>query len=122
MDPESFEALVAEALETLPEFFREKLNNVVVLVEDWPDRETLRLAGARSPAALLGFYHGIPLTERTSGYNLVAPDEIIIYQKPIERVCRTKAEIIAQVRRTVMHEIAHHFGISDARLREIGAY
>lgn len=122
MDPESFEELVAEALETLPEFFREKLNNVVVLVEDWADRETLRLAGARSPLGLLGFYHGIPLTERTSGYNLVAPDEIIIYQKPIERICQTKAEIVAQVRRTVMHEIAHHFGISDARLRELGAY
>jgi predicted Zn-dependent protease with MMP-like domain len=122
MDPELFEDLVAEALETLPDFFLEKLNNVVVLVEDWPDRETLRRAGARSPAGLLGFYHGVPLTERTSGYNLVAPDEIIIYQKPIERICRTRAEIIAQVRRTVMHEIAHHFGISDARLRELGAY
>ena len=122
MNTVDFEQLVAQALDNLPDAFRERLDNVEVVVEDWPDRGTLRLAGIQNPMQLLGFYHGVPLTERSHGYTLVLPDKISIYQQPIEHICRTPEAIRAQVRRTVMHELAHHFGIDDSRLREIGAY
>jgi len=122
LDRASFETLVAEALDSLPDYFREKLDNVEVVVETCADRETLRMAGLQSPMELFGFYHGIPLTERSHGYNLVLPDKISIYQRPIEYVFRTPEAIRAQVRHTVLHELAHHFGISDDRLREMGAY
>ena len=122
MNTIDFEQLVAQALDNLPDAFRERLDNVEVVVEDWPDRGTLRLAGIQNPMQLLGFYHGVPLTERSHGYTLVLPDKISIYQQPIEHICRTPEAIRAQVRRTVMHELAHHFGIDDSRLREIGGY
>ncbi len=122
MDVETFERLVAEALDALPKRFLEKLDNVVVVIEDWPDRETMQLAGVRSRTELLGFYHGVPLTERTSGYNLIAPDRISIYRRPIELHCRTPEEVRETVHRVLRHEIAHHFGLDDDRLREIGAY
>ena len=122
MDAELFENLVADALEALPVFFQDKLDNVEVVVEDWPDHHTMRLARVRSPYGLLGFYHGVPLTERTTYYGLVAPDKISIYRRPIEAQCRTEDELRETVRRVVLHELAHHFGISDDRLHEIGAY
>ena len=122
MNTVDFEQIVAQALDSLPDTFRERLDNVEVVVEDRPDRGTLRLAGVQNPMQLLGFYHGVPLTERSHGYTLVLPDKISIYQQPIESMCRTPEAIRAQVRRTVMHELAHHFGIDDSRLREIGAY
>ena len=117
-----FEGMVNEAWEELPARFKERLENVAIGVEDFADPQTLRLAGVRHPSQLLGFYHGIPLTERTTNYNLVAPDRISIYQKPIEAQCQTEEELRALARRVVMHEIAHYFGISDDRLHELGAY
>ena len=117
-----FEQLVAEALDLLPAEFLDRLDNVEVIVEPYADGGTLRLANVHDPMQLLGFYHGIPLTARSQGYTLVLPDKISIYQQPIERMCRTPEAIRAQVGRTVMHELAHHFGLDDDRLREIGAY
>ena len=122
MEPLPFENLVADALEALPAFFQDKLDNVELVVKDWPDHHTMRLARVRSPYELLGFYHGVPLTERTSYYGLVAPDIISLYRRPIEAQCHTEDELRATVRRVVLHELAHHFGISDDRLHEIGAY
>ena len=122
MERESFERLAAEALDTLPAIFREKLDNVQVVVEDWPDRETMQLARARHPAQILGFYHGVPQTKRTHNYGLVLPDKISLYQRPIEMHCRTAEQVRATVQHVLRHEIAHHFGIDDERLREIGAY
>lgn len=122
MQGESFEDLVAEALDELPEQFASMLDNVVIVVEDWPDRATLRAAGVRSPYGLLGFYHGVPQSQRTSHYGLTAPDKISIYRRPIEAQCRTVEELRSLVKRVVYHELAHHFGIDDDRLLEIGAY
>jgi predicted Zn-dependent protease with MMP-like domain len=122
MDRKTFERLVAEALDTLPETFREKLDNVEVVVEEWADRETLRQAGVRHPALLLGFYHGVPQTKRTHNYGLVLPDKISVYRQPIEMRCRTPQEVRRMVHHVLRHEVAHHFGLDDARLREIGAY
>jgi predicted Zn-dependent protease with MMP-like domain len=122
MNRDTFERLVAHALDELPAEFREKLDNVEIVVEDWPDRETLRLAGVHHPAQLLGFYHGVPQAKRTHSYGLILPDKISIYQRPIEMRCHTMAQVKATVEHVLRHEIAHHFGISDERLREIGAY
>jgi len=122
MEDAFFDQFVAEALEALPEVFRSRLENVEIVVEDWPDRRTMRLAGVRSPADLLGFYHGVPLTRRTSNYMLVLPDKITLYRQPILMRCRTLEEVRAMVARTLRHEIAHYFGIDDERLEEIGAY
>jgi predicted Zn-dependent protease with MMP-like domain len=118
-----FEQLVAEALDDLPPFFQERMENVELLVRPWPTRADLDEVGLPAGFTLLGLYHGIPLTERTRGYNLVTPDTITLFQGPIEGAAGRDPEAIrAQVRRTVIHEIAHHFGINDDRLHELGAY
>jgi predicted Zn-dependent protease with MMP-like domain len=122
MERAAFEALVDEAVDNLPDDFRARLANVAIVVEDWADRETLRAARLRHPAQLLGFYHGIPLPQRGSGYNMVAPDRISIYRQPILRQCDDEDEVRETVRRVVLHEIAHHFGIDDDRLHDLGAY
>lgn len=120
--PEEFEDLVLAAIEELPDVFLDKLENVAIMVEDWPDRDALDSVGVRSRADLLGLYHGIPHTARTHSYSLVMPDKISIYRRPIEMRCRSDEEVQAMVKRVVRHEIAHHFGIDDDRLMEIGAY
>ncbi len=122
MNRREFERLVAQALDDLPDTLRDRLDNVEIVVEPYADPETLRQAGVRHPMELLGFYHGVPLTDRGQGYTLVLPDKISIYQLPIERACRTPEAIRAQVRRTVMHELAHHFGLDDDQLHELDAY
>ncbi len=122
MEFDDFAELVSEALDLLPEQFQKALDNVEVVVEDWPSWNTMRMARVQSKYGLLGFYHGVPLTERTSGYNLISPDKISIYQKPIEEQCRTPEEVRSLVHHVVLHELAHHFGIDDDRLHEIGAY
>lgn len=122
MELDEFERTVAEALDQLPQVFRDRLDNVEIVVEEWPDRETQRLAGVKHPGELLGFYHGIPLTERSQGYNLILPDKISIYRRPILMQCRTLEEARATIHHVLRHEVAHYFGISDDRLREMGAY
>ena len=122
MNPEEFDRLVDEAWDGLPEEFRARLSNVEIVIDEWPDAETLRQAHIRHPAELLGFYHGIPLTERGSGYQMVAPDKISLYRRPIMMHCHTVDELRAEIAHVLRHEIAHHFGISDERLRDIGAY
>ena len=123
LSDEEFSDLIEEALEDLPPFFRDKMNNVAILTAPWPTREELRSVGVPPGDTLLGLYQGIPLTERTQGYNMVAPDTITLYQGPIEVEANgDRDEIRAWVRHVFLHELAHHFGISDDRLRELGAY
>ncbi len=117
-----FENLVTEALDLLPAYFQKKMVNVEVLVKPWPSKDELRNAGVPSNHTLLGLYRGIPLTERTHAYGLVLPDTITLYQGPIEDAAGSRGEIVHVVRHTIIHEFAHHFGISDDRLRELGAY
>lgn len=122
MDEELFEQLVQDAWDALPENIRTQLRNVEVVVEDYPDREVMRRAHVRSRNGVLGFYHGVPLTQRGVGYMLVTPDKISIYRLPILQQVRTEEEARELAGRVLRHEIAHHFGISDDRLRELGAY
>ncbi len=105
-----FEDLVAIALDSIPPALAQMVDNVVIEVVDLPP------AGMN----LLGLYQGIPLTERTTGYVAAMPDRISIYRLPILSICRTPQDIVEQVRVTVVHEIAHHFGIDDDRLHELG--
>jgi predicted Zn-dependent protease with MMP-like domain len=109
VDPERFEAMVVEALDGLPDELGELMSNVAVTVEHGP-----------GPRGLLGLYRGIPLPRRTTSYAGVLPDRITIYRLAICSVCRSESEVVEQVRRTVIHEVGHHFGIGDARLRELG--
>jgi predicted Zn-dependent protease with MMP-like domain len=116
---ERFEALVAAALDSLPEEIAAAMENVEVVVEEEPPPEAL--AGLPPGETLLGLYHGVPLSERgPHTYHGVLPDKISIYRGPIARRFRTPARIEEEVRRTVVHEIAHHFGIDDERLHELG--
>ena len=119
MNREKFEWLVARAVDSLPSEFLSKLENIDVVVEDWPTQGQLARAGLRRGETLLGLYEGVPLTKRGGHYGLVPPDKITIFQKPIEAKCRYDAEITAEIQRVVQHEIAHHFGIGDARLEQI---
>ncbi len=119
MEREKFEWLVARAVDNLPEEFRSKLENIDVVVEDWPTEYQLAQVGLKDDETLLGLYEGVPLTMRSSHYGLVPPDKITIFQKPIEAKCRYVAQISAEIQRVVRHEIAHHFGIGDARLEQI---
>ncbi len=121
MELERFEELVRQALVDLPHEIAERMANVDVEVYDWPTPAQLASVGVRSPQSLLGLYQGVPLTRRTSGYHLVPPDRIIIFQRPLELHSRNEDDLVARVRATVVHEVAHHFGISDARLHEIEA-
>lgn len=120
---ENFESTVAEVLDGLPEDFARKLEegNVGVVVRGAPTPEELRAAGAGPGTTLLGLYHGVPPSMRGMRYSLVLPDNIKVYREPIERFCEmTGAGVAETVRRVVLHEIAHHFGIPEARLRELG--
>jgi predicted Zn-dependent protease with MMP-like domain len=124
MDLEAFAQLVADALEDLPAEFKEALENVQVDVEEWPSGEDLGRVGldARSRWSLLGLYHGVPMTERHAE-SVLPPDHITIYRRPVEAVAGPdEAAIAAQVRHTVVHEIAHYYGIDDDRLEELGRY
>ena len=124
MELDAFADLVSEALDSLPEEFLARLENIQVDIEEWPTRDDLEAAGLspRDRYALLGLYHGVPLTDRTSYYSAF-PDRITIYQKPIEAVAGgDEGRIREQVRHTVIHEIAHYYGIDDDRLEELGAY
>jgi predicted Zn-dependent protease with MMP-like domain len=111
VDRERFEALVSAGLDTLPAELAEMMDNVVVLVED---------EAPRDEPDLLGLYMGVPLTERGTGYAGALPDTVTIYRLPILRMCSGEADVVEQVRITVVHEIAHHFGIDDDRLAELG--
>ena len=109
------------AISELPDTILEKMENVAITVEDWPSPEHLHGAPDASRYDLLGLYLGIPLTQRTpSSYNFALPDRIILYQKNIEAHSRTVEELTKQVRDTVAHEVAHHFGIGDEELRRLG--
>ena len=110
---------MAKAVDSLPDEFLARLENVDVVVADQPTRRQLGKDRERGET-LLGLYEGVPLTGRTGHYGLVVPDKITIFQQPIESICKNNAQIVAEVQRVVKHEIAHHFGISDERLEELG--
>ena len=119
MQLEEFEELVLDAIAGLPETLLSRLDNVTIVVEQWPSDEQVAEHELESRDQLMGLYEGIPLTER-AGYNLVLPDKITIFQGPLEAMCSTPEEIAAEVQKTVKHEIGHYFGMDHDRLEEMG--
>lgn len=115
-----FISLIRSALRDVPQPFKEHLRQIDIVVKKRPSRTDLADAGLARDESMYGFYRGIPLTERDSGYNLVAPDVINIYQEPLEEDFPDERELIAEIRTTVLHELAHFFGIDDDRLDELG--
>jgi len=111
MDREKFEALVEQALDSLPRTFRGKLTNVAIIVEDRPPEEPAK-------GLLLGLFHGIPRTEKST-FLSSPPDRIVLYQRNIEAICASDAEMRRQVRATLLHEVGHYFGLSEDELRNL---
>lgn len=120
MKRERFIELVHEALRDVPSPFRERIDEVDIVVKRRPTADDLRQAGLASDESMYGFYRGVPLTERDSGYNLVAPDVIDVYQEPLEEDFADERELVDEIRATVLHELGHFFGIDDDRLDELG--
>jgi predicted Zn-dependent protease with MMP-like domain len=108
---DQFDDLVAEALDSIPAELSRVIENCVILVEEWPPPDD---------PDLLGLYEGVPLTERGQYYSGTLPDRILIFRAPILQMCDSVDEVVDEVHLTVVHEIAHHFGIGDARLHELG--
>jgi predicted Zn-dependent protease with MMP-like domain len=121
MHRDEFEHLVVSVLDTLPAEFTAHLENVEIIVDRRPTREQRRMLGLKPWHTLYGLYEGVPLTEQ-SALDLVMPATIFIFQQPLERDFPKPSALREQVRRTLLHELAHHFGISDDRLHELGAY
>ncbi|HWR21382.1 MAG TPA: metallopeptidase family protein [Verrucomicrobiae bacterium] len=117
---QEFRQLVSQAIASLPPLVMDRLTNVEVVVKDQPTHEELAVAGIDPTETLFGLYSGIPLTKRSSSYGMVLPDKITLYQRSIEEGCRTKQEIQEQIRTTLLHEIGHHFGLSEDELEEAG--
>ena len=116
MDNKKFRQLVKQALDSLPKEFTEKLDNVSVTVDDFPTFYQLQKAKIPPWALLFGLYEGVPRTKRGNYYSSI-PDKITIFKNAIERISQTEEEIKANVRQTLIHEIGHHFGLSDAQLK-----
>ena len=120
MEREVFDQLIQEALQSIPEEFQTRLDNVELLVTDWPTKGQLRHASLPPGQTLFGLYQGVPHTRRGASYGLVPPDTIILFRGPIGAVGRTRAGMARIIRRTVLHEIGHHFGLDEERLRILG--
>lgn len=116
---EDFERIVLDSIESLPQEFLARLENVAVFVEDGPTLEQLRSNGLHDTDTLFGLYEGVPLTDRMN-YSMVMPDRITIFQKSLEESCETEEDLVAEIQATVIHEVAHFFGIDDAELERLG--
>ena len=114
-----FEELVISALRRLPHYFRKKLENVDVVIEDRASQELVSEMELQSPYQLLGLYQGVPLQRRGFYYGNVLPDKITLFQIPIESICKTKEEVEEKVREVVIHEVGHYFGLDDDKLKEL---
>jgi predicted Zn-dependent protease with MMP-like domain len=119
LERERFEQLAAEAVEGLPQQFKDKLENVAVVVQYWPSGRQLRSVGLREREQLLGLYEGVPLTAFGRDHVTILPEKITIFQRPIELAYRTDERIVRGIEEVVLHEIAHHFGMSDQYIQDV---
>lgn len=123
MTREEFEVLVKDALKSLPKEFKNKLQNVDVVIEDESEISGAKKRGRGKRGQIMGLYQGVPLKDRTHEYGMVMPDKITLFKDNIEQICREEGlDIQEEVKHVIQHEIAHHFGISDKRLRDLGVY
>jgi predicted Zn-dependent protease with MMP-like domain len=119
MTRKEFEKVVEEAVASLPEKFRAKIDNVDFRVAESPNRRQRRGPGKREPS-LYGLYEGIPYGQRGPQYNMALPDRITIFRRAIERDCRSRKEMLKCIQETVLHEIGHYFGLDDRQLDDLG--
>jgi predicted Zn-dependent protease with MMP-like domain len=119
LDADRFEQLVAEAVDSLPEWIGEHMENVFITTAVWPSRHQMHGARVGRDSLLLGLYEGVPLSRRGGRYHLTPPDRITLFQRPLEMVARDEAHLIDLVQRTIIHEIAHHFGFSEDELSRL---
>ena len=119
MRREKFEKLILDAISNMPDEFKGLLENIDIVVEDWPSNSQIKKLGLKNKYELLGLYEGIPRTRRDHSYNLALPDKITIFQKPLESDCSSEHDLKQEIIKTVKHEIAHYFGLDDDRLEEI---
>lgn len=123
MTHSEFEALVRDILVKLPKDFKNKLQNVDVVIEENLNMNTVKMLGLGAKGRFLGLYQGVPLKDRTHYYGIVMPDKITLYKQNIELECKARGlDIQEEVKHVIQHEIAHHFGISDQRLKDLGIY
>ncbi len=122
VDPALFETMVVEAIERLPDEFRDRIANLDFSIEEWARPDDMARTGTPRGATLLGVYRGVPLTRRGGHYNMTLPDTIVVFRGPLMRMARDEDDLRERVAHVVRHEVGHYFGISDDRLREIGAY
>ena len=118
--PAIFQDLVAQAVDELPDWVGEQMDNIAIVVAPWPTPHQQRAANREQGKVLLGLYEGVPLTHRGRGYHLIPPDRITLFQGPLERIATDSQALVRLIRRTVVHEIAHHFGFSEEQIRELG--
>ncbi|MDP3787292.1 MAG: metallopeptidase family protein [Candidatus Omnitrophota bacterium] len=123
MTRREFETIVKDVLRELPKEFKDKLQNIDIVIEEELDMEAVKRLGLGAKGRLLGLYQGIPLKDRTHYYGMVMPDKITLYKQNIERSCEAgESDIHEEIKHVIQHEIAHHFGISDKRLKDLGIY
>ena len=123
MTRKEFETIVEGVLEELPKEFKDKLQNIDIVIEEELDMEAVKRLGLGAKGRLLGLYQGVPLKDRTHYYGMVMPDKITLYKQNIERSCEAgESDIHEEIKHIIQHEIAHHFGISDKRLKDLGIY
>jgi len=116
---QAFEKMIWEAVSEIPKPFRRRLENVAILLESHPTPSQRRQFDLRPEDTLLGLYQGVPNTQRGIDYGNVLPDQIIIFQEPLTRMCRDRAALQREIRKTVWHEVGHYFGLSDRELRRL---
>ncbi len=123
MTRKEFESLVADVLKGLPKKFKDKLQNVDITIEEDLNVDMVKKLRPGTQGRLLGLYYGVPLKDRTHYYGMVMPDKIILYKQNIELECEKKGlDIYKEIKHVIQHEIAHHFGISDKRLKDLNVY
>jgi len=123
MTRKEFETIVEAVLGELPKEFKDKLQNIDIVIEEELDMEAAKRLGLGAKGRLLGLYQGVPLKDRTHYYGMVMPDKITLYKQNIERSCEGSGlDIREEIKHVIQHEIAHHFGISDKRLKDLGIY
>jgi predicted Zn-dependent protease with MMP-like domain len=117
---EEFQVLMEQAMDSIPKDFKSRMDNIAFIVEQFPSSSDLERLGMNDGRYLLGLYSGIPYTYRNTWYTGTTPDRIILFQKNIESLCRTKEELVEKIREVVVHEIAHYFGMTDDEIRKAG--
>jgi predicted Zn-dependent protease with MMP-like domain len=119
MNRSDFQSLVAEAVQTIPQKFRDAMQNIAIVIEDEPSLETLQEVGIEPPDTLLGLYQGTPLTERQWAHGNILPDKITLYQFPIEDESEDEEDLIVAIGETLIHEVGHYFGLSEEEIEAI---